>query len=211
MTAVCSVGLDMIVVPGDTPAEVISAIIADEAAIGMVNSKTTAVRLIPAIGKKVGEELELRRPARLRPGYGGQYRMPRPCSSTAAAASPPRCRALKTKKHKIQFFVHTILGEQSVLSLFSEDFLSPAFDFRHRSGARRMQKGAEYMLDVIALILTVIGGINWGLIGIFQFDLVAWLFGGQGAVLSRIIYTLVGIAAVWCISLLFRDNDLIEK
>lgn len=55
------------------------------------------------------------------------------------------------------------------------------------------------MLDVIALILTVIGGINWGLIGIFQFDLVAWLFGGQGAVLSRIIYTLVGIAAVWCI------------
>lgn len=67
------------------------------------------------------------------------------------------------------------------------------------------------MLDVIALILTVIGGINWGLIGIFQFDLVAWLFGGQGAVLSRIIYTLVGITAVWCISLLFRDNDLIEK
>ena len=67
------------------------------------------------------------------------------------------------------------------------------------------------MLDVIALILTVIGGINWGLIGIFQFDLVAWLFGGQGAVLSRIIYTLVGIAAVWCISLLFKDNDLIEK
>lgn len=67
------------------------------------------------------------------------------------------------------------------------------------------------MLDVIALILTVIGGINWGLIGIFQFDLVAWLFGGQGAVLSRITYTLVGIAAVWCISLLFRDNDLIEK
>ncbi|WP_312641433.1 PFL family protein [Hydrogenoanaerobacterium sp.] len=58
MTAVCSVGLDMIVVPGDTPPEVISAIIADEAAIGMVNSKTTAVRLIPAIGKKQGEELD---------------------------------------------------------------------------------------------------------------------------------------------------------
>ncbi len=57
MTAVCSVGLDMIVVPGDLPAESISGIIADEAAIGMVNSKTTAVRLIPAIGKKVGEEL----------------------------------------------------------------------------------------------------------------------------------------------------------
>ena len=58
MTAVCSVGLDMINIPGDTPDEVISAIIADEAAIGMVNSKTTAVRVIPAIGKKVGEELE---------------------------------------------------------------------------------------------------------------------------------------------------------
>ena len=57
MTAVCSVGLDMVVIPGDTPAEVISAIIADEAAIGMVNSKTTAVRVIPAIGKSAGEEL----------------------------------------------------------------------------------------------------------------------------------------------------------
>ncbi len=57
MTAVCSVGLDMIVIPGDTSPETISGIIADEAAIGMVNSKTTAVRLIPAIGKGVGEEL----------------------------------------------------------------------------------------------------------------------------------------------------------
>ena len=57
MTAVCSVGLDMINIPGDTPAEIIAAIIADEAAIGMVNSKTTAVRVIPAIGKKAGEEL----------------------------------------------------------------------------------------------------------------------------------------------------------
>ena len=58
MTAVCSVGLDMIVVPGDITPETISAIIADEAAIGMVNTKTTAVRLIPAIGKKAGEMLE---------------------------------------------------------------------------------------------------------------------------------------------------------
>ena len=57
MTAVCSVGLDMINIPGDTPAEIISAIIADEAAIGMINSKTTAVRVIPAIGKNVGDEL----------------------------------------------------------------------------------------------------------------------------------------------------------
>ena len=58
MTAVFSVGLDMIAIPGDTPADTISAIIADEAAIGMVNSKTTAVRVIPAIGKKEGEMVE---------------------------------------------------------------------------------------------------------------------------------------------------------
>ena len=58
MTAVCSVGLDMIVVPGDTEPDTIAAIIADEAAIGMVNTKTTAVRVIPAIGKKVGEVLD---------------------------------------------------------------------------------------------------------------------------------------------------------
>lgn len=67
------------------------------------------------------------------------------------------------------------------------------------------------MLDIIALILTIIGGINWGLIGIFQFDLVAWIFGGQDAIPSRIIYTLVGIAALWCISLFFRDNDLVDR
>ena len=58
MTCVCSVGLDMIAVPGDTSAETISAIIADEAAIGMVNSKTTAVRLIPAPGKQIGDMVE---------------------------------------------------------------------------------------------------------------------------------------------------------
>ena len=66
------------------------------------------------------------------------------------------------------------------------------------------------ILDRIALILTIIGGINWGLIGIFKFDLVAWIFGGQGAVMSRIVYTLVCLAAVWCISLLFRNTALLE-
>jgi uncharacterized protein (UPF0210 family) len=59
MTAVCSVGLDMIAVPGDTTAATISAIIADEAAIGMINQKTTAVRIIPALNKKVGDEIEM--------------------------------------------------------------------------------------------------------------------------------------------------------
>ena len=67
------------------------------------------------------------------------------------------------------------------------------------------------MLDIIALILVIIGGINLGSIGIFQFDLVAWLFGGQAAIVSRIIYTLVGIAALWCISLLFRENSIVRS
>ena len=58
MTAVCSVGLDMIAVPGDTPAAVISAMIADECAIGMINNKTTAVRIIPVHGKTVGDEVD---------------------------------------------------------------------------------------------------------------------------------------------------------
>ena len=67
------------------------------------------------------------------------------------------------------------------------------------------------MIDIIALILVIIGGINWGSIGIFQFDLVAWLFGGQDAMVSRIIYTLVGLAALWCISLLFRENRFLDS
>ena len=62
------------------------------------------------------------------------------------------------------------------------------------------------MLDKIALLLTIIGGINWGLVGIFQFDLVAWIFGGQTGVVSRIIYALVGLCALWCITFLFREH-----
>lgn len=61
------------------------------------------------------------------------------------------------------------------------------------------------MLDKIALALMIIGGLNWGLVGIFGFDLVAWLFGGAGAMLSRVVYILVALAAVWCITLLFRE------
>lgn len=67
------------------------------------------------------------------------------------------------------------------------------------------------ILDRIALALLVIGGINWGLVGIFRFDLVAWIFGGQAAILSRVIYTLVGIAALWCITLLFRGRDELRE
>ena len=61
-------------------------------------------------------------------------------------------------------------------------------------------------MDTIALILSIIGSINWGLVSLFKFDLVAWLFGGQSAVFSRIIYGLVGLAGLWCITLLFRKN-----
>ena len=58
------------------------------------------------------------------------------------------------------------------------------------------------IVNNIALILSIIGGINWGLIGLFKFDLVAWICGGQDAVFARIIYSLVGLAAIWCISLI---------
>ena len=61
-------------------------------------------------------------------------------------------------------------------------------------------------MDTLALILSIIGSLNWGLVGIFRFDLVAWLFGGQGSVISRIIFTLVGLAGLWCITLLFRKG-----
>lgn len=62
-------------------------------------------------------------------------------------------------------------------------------------------------VDRLALLLVIIGALNWGLIGLFQFDLVAALFGGQGAWLSRIVYSLVGLAGVWCITLLFRERN----
>ena len=63
------------------------------------------------------------------------------------------------------------------------------------------------MMDKIALILVIVGALNWGGIGIFGFDTVAVLVGGQTAVLSRIIYALVGLAGLWCITLLFRDTE----
>ncbi len=63
------------------------------------------------------------------------------------------------------------------------------------------------IMDRIALILTIVGALNWGSIGLFQFDIVAWICGGQTAILSRIIYTVVALAGIWCISLLFRDRE----
>lgn len=67
------------------------------------------------------------------------------------------------------------------------------------------------MIDRIALLLVIIGALDWGSIGIFAFDPVAWAFGGQGAAVSRVIYTLVAIAGIWCISLLFREREVIES
>ena len=66
------------------------------------------------------------------------------------------------------------------------------------------------IMDKIALLLTIVGGLNWGSIGIFGFDVVAFLFGGQTSAMSRVIYTLVGLGAIWCISLLFRESDPVE-
>ena len=67
------------------------------------------------------------------------------------------------------------------------------------------------VIDRIALILAIIGGLNWGSIGLFRFDLVAWICGGQASVVARVIYTLVCLAAIWCISLLFRGRDRSEE
>ncbi len=63
------------------------------------------------------------------------------------------------------------------------------------------------IIDRIALILTIIGALNWGSIGLFEFDIVAYFCGGQSALLSRIIYTVVALAGIWCISLVFRSRE----
>ena len=64
------------------------------------------------------------------------------------------------------------------------------------------------MLDTVSLLLVIIGAVNWLLVGVFQFDLVAWLFGGQGVLISRIVYSVIGAAGLWSISLLFRDRKM---
>ena len=61
-------------------------------------------------------------------------------------------------------------------------------------------------MDTAALLITIVGALNWGLVSLFQFDLVAWIGGGQGSLVSRIIYGVVALAGIWCITLLFRDR-----
>jgi uncharacterized membrane protein YuzA (DUF378 family) len=63
------------------------------------------------------------------------------------------------------------------------------------------------IIDKIALILVIVGALNWGLVGLFSFDLVAWIGGGATSLLARIIYIAVALAGIWCISLLFRSNE----
>jgi len=63
------------------------------------------------------------------------------------------------------------------------------------------------MLDKICLILVIIGSLNWGSVGLFQFDIVSWIFGGSDALISRIVYTVIALSGIWCISMLFRERD----
>jgi uncharacterized membrane protein YuzA (DUF378 family) len=66
-------------------------------------------------------------------------------------------------------------------------------------------------MNKLALILLIIGGLNWGLLGIFGFDLVAWLFGGVGSVLARIVYVIIALAAIWAISFFFREDSPVRR
>ncbi len=63
------------------------------------------------------------------------------------------------------------------------------------------------IINKIALALAIIGCLNWGLVGLFSFDLVAWITGGAGTLLARIIYTVIAVAGLWCVSMLFMDNE----
>ena len=67
------------------------------------------------------------------------------------------------------------------------------------------------VINKIALILAIVGALNWGLVGLFSFDLVAWICGGQSSIIARIIYTVVALGAIWCISLLFSERVSPEK
>ncbi|MBR7184577.1 MAG: DUF378 domain-containing protein [Clostridia bacterium] len=67
------------------------------------------------------------------------------------------------------------------------------------------------MMDRISLLLVIVGALNWGSVGLFRFDLVAWIFGSQTALGSRIVYTVIALAGLWCVSLLFRDRNAREE
>lgn len=65
-------------------------------------------------------------------------------------------------------------------------------------------------MDRFSLVLTIIGALNWGSVGIFNFDFIAWMFGGSTATISRVIYAVIALAGIWCVSLLFRERGRVE-
>ena len=67
------------------------------------------------------------------------------------------------------------------------------------------------MLDRLALIILIIGGLNWGSIGLFNFDIVSWIFSGSAHIVARIIFTIVGLCALWCVSILFKKNERVSS
>lgn len=83
------------------------------------------------------------------------------------------------------------------------------FETVHNTESVQKIKEADKM-DTVSLIVAIIGAINWGLIGFARFDLVAWIFGGQTAGISRVIYAIVGLAGLWCISMLFRRRAVTD-
>ena len=134
--------------------------------------------------------------------------------------------AVLEKKHKAVIGKGTVAGQKCILAKpltymnLSGECVAPVMNYYKESPENVIVLFDDISLDVGKIrirkkgsagghngIKSIIGGLNWGLIGLFQFDLVAFLLGGSGSLLSRIVYVLVAIAAIWCISLLFRDSD----
>ena len=97
---------------------------------------------------------------------------------------------------KLKFYGPQKFSWYPVYFFAKTDILSP----------NTVRKEGKRMLDRIATILVIIGALNWGGVGLFRFDLVSWIFGGQDSLWARIIYTVVALAGVWCITLLFRPR-----
>ena len=97
---------------------------------------------------------------------------------------------------------------RKILSLAKNFLYIPARGGHDKAYIPGKREGVSLkIIDRIALILVIVGALNWGSVGFFAFDCVAWLFGGQLAAVSRVIYALVGLAGLWCITLLFRERD----
>ena len=111
------------------------------------------------------------------------------------------------QQNNLCFIFHNFLLKKCIDPQIMRIIESDAASVTGHKPAIPCKRGVLIMWDKIALILLIIGGINWGLVGIFEFDMVAWLFGGSGSLLARAVYILVAISAVWCISLLFRRNE----